>query len=705
MRSTILAVAVSALAGCATAGTEQLRGPSEDRAAWRELEDRAAWRELTSDGFSLQTNLNPSKAGAVIVQLERMRTRLVRVMSNPPRVKEAPLQVVCFATREELEEYLPPASSRAAAIFWRDATGRERILLAGDQGNRQQRAIAHEVAHYLLFYAVVRQPRWFGEGMATLLEAAVSGGLPERSLLSWLEPRPLPVRTLFEWTDDLDTDDLDADDPPRYAASWLLVHFLLLKRPHEFSDFQARLARAEDPTAAWNAVFGSWSLDLKGGTDRLDRELAAHWKGGIDRLTAPAIELEPRFSERLLSAAEVHALRLELPRTWTADQLRAEISEALADDPGHVGALIAQASTDSRSAPGLARRAVAAHPEDPQAWGFLAAALGGHVQAKEREAALRKAVALAPNRIEAVTALATELLARARIEEALLLSARAVELAPWSVLALAVRGRVLSAAGRCQEAASTARHAVDVLGHNVKEEARDRYRRDAFDLERKCGSQDAMRADALTRNAAEALRRDDYEVAATLLEGALALDPRDRSAWSELGSVYRRLGRNADAIAAFRKQLEVVPDHGVAWNGLGLALQDAGRFAEAESAFRRQIWIAPDDRGALLNLGRLLHRVGRPRDALAPLEKLARLEPRSIAVLVAWAKAQIASGDEDEGVATLDRALRIAPGPVAENQVAYALAETRVRLDRAVALARSAVFGQSALLQEAPEAP
>lgn len=689
MRSAIVAVAATALAGCATAGPESVHGP---RTA-------AAWRELISDGFVLQTNLGPAEAEAVIVQLERIRARLLRVMPIQPRMKQAPLQVVCFATRQQLEEYLPPAGSGAASIFHRDAAGRERILLPGDLGKWQQRAIAHEVAHYLMFYAVVRQPRWFGEGTATWLEAAVSGGLPEPRLLARLQRGPLPVRAIFDWTEDLDEEPL-----PRYATSWLLVHFLARRRPSELSAFQERLANAEDPTTAWNAVFGEWSLELQGGADRLDQAMLAYWKGGIPPWSAPEVELEPRFSQRLLSPSEVHALRLELPRSWTADQLRAEISEALADDPGHVGALMAQASVDPRSAPGLARRAVAAHPDDPRAWSFLAATLGGEAHAEERETALRKALSLAPDRLEATMALALDLLAQSRVEEALALSARAVELAPWSPFALFVRGRVLSAAGRCQEALSTARHAVDVLGHNVKPEARDRVRRDASDLERKCGSREAMSAYALTVKSAEASRREDHQQAAALLEGALALDPRDRAAWSALGIVYRRLGRSADAVAAFKKQLEVVPDHGSAWNGLGLALQDEGRFAEAEVAFRRQIEIVPDDRAALSNLGRLLHRVGRPKDALAPLEKLVRLEPRNVTALVLRAKARIASGDQDDGVAALDHALKIAPGPFAQNQVAYALAETGVRLDRAVELARSALAAQNAFLQVNPAA-
>jgi tetratricopeptide (TPR) repeat protein len=686
---TAIALAV-ALCGCATAGSKAFRCPAEGG---------PQWRELTSEGFVLQTSLDLPEAAAVIGQLERMRARLIQVMSVKPGAGQARLQVIAFPNRVQLEEYLPVESKGAAAVFRRDPFGREWILLAGDLGKEQQRAIAHEVSHFLLFAAVVRQPRWFGEGMATLLEAAVTGGLPREALYARVKVQPLSVKSVFEWTDDRETDPL-----PRYATSWLLVHFLTTERPRELAAFEERLARAEDPAAAWNATFTDWKLDSESALGMLDAELLAHFNRGIVPSAAPEVDIHPQFSERTLTSQEVHTLRLELPRAWTADQVRAEISEALAEDEGHVGALIAQAAADPRSAPGLARKAVAVHPDDARAWDFLAVTLVDDAQAAEREAALRKALELAPHRVQPAVALATYLLTRARVEEALPVSARAVEFSPWSPFALLVHARVLSAAGHCQEALSTGHHAIDVLGHNVKQDARDRALRDVSDLERTCGSQEAMRVRALVDKGAEASRREDFPEAAALLEKATTLDPRDRMAWSNLGFVYRRLGRTSDAIGAFRKQLEVVPDHAVARNGLALALLDSGQVADAEATFRRELEIISDDRAALLNLGRLLNRDGRPRDAEVPLQRLVKLEPRSIAAMIALGRAQIAAGERARGLGTLEQALRFGQGALVQNDAAYALAETGTELDRALQWVRSAIDGQAGHLQGRPDA-
>ncbi|MGZ6143404.1 MAG: tetratricopeptide repeat protein, partial [Myxococcales bacterium] len=639
MREGVLAAVAVAMAGCATVRPDPA-------AAWRARQ----WRELTSDGFVLQTDLDAADAASVVGHLERMRARLLRLLSMKPASSRR-LQVVAFATGAELQPYLPSEANAAIAFFLRDAFGRERILLSGDLGEQQQRAIAHEVAHFLVYSAVVRQPRWFSEGMATFLEIAVTGGELPKGLARTLGGGLVPAHALFDWIDDR-----DVDPKPRYATSWLLLHFLSTQRARELAAFEERLARAEDPAAAWNAAFAEWRLDSKDALERLDGDLLAHWKGSIAAPEPPDVEAHPQFSARPMPRTEVYTLRLELPRRWTADQLRREISEALEIDPGHVGALTAQAALDPKSAPGLARAAIAAHPGDARAWVLLGSTLVDDSRAAEREAALRNAVELAPDRLEAALPLAEYLLSSGRTAESLAVSTRAVEAAPWSSLALLAHARALSAAGRCQEALSTGRHAIDVLGHSVRQDARDRAFRDVSDLERTCGSPEAMRAYALVRKALELSRREELAQAAKLLEQAVALDPRDRSAWTDLGMTYRRLGRTSDAIAAFHKQLELVPDQARSWNGLGWALLDAGKVDEAEGAFRRELEISAEDRGGLLSLGRLLNRIGRPRDAAVPLEKLVHLEPRSTAARIALGRSQIQAGNLATGLATLEAA-------------------------------------------------
>ena len=109
--------------------------------------------------------------------------------------------------------------------------------------------LRHELAHYLAFHVLVRQPRWLAEGLATYLQTVVVGtyqgkpaaavGLPPRTVpLDLLGAEPASVGKLLRG------EDLD------YLWSGLLVHWLVNQRSDEFADYQQRLARAEEPMAA-----------------------------------------------------------------------------------------------------------------------------------------------------------------------------------------------------------------------------------------------------------------------------------------------------------------------------------------------------------------------------------------------------------------------------------------------------------------------
>src|SRR5436309_15749103 len=65
-------------------------------------------------------------------------------------------------------------------------------------------------------------------------------------------------------------------------------------------------------------------------------------------------------------------------------------------------------------------------------------------------------------------------------------------------------------------------------------------------------------------------------------------------------------GRSADAETAFRKVLELDPDHANAHNNLGDLLQREGKLEAAADEFRRAIENNPDFPQAHFNLGRIL---------------------------------------------------------------------------------------------------
>jgi Flp pilus assembly protein TadD len=194
----------------------------------------------------------------------------------------------------------------------------------------------------------------------------------------------------------------------------------------------------------------------------------------------------PRLEERSLSPAEVHTLRLQLAHGWRREALDAEIAEALREDPGHVQALTALAQRDEDRALALARRAVAAHPDDARAWQLLGEALKGATAAEERQAALRKAVELSPGRVEGLVALALEHARAGRPEEAERAARRVVALAPWSPVASMIHGGALADLGRCGEAISTMQRGLDVVRDEMPPELARELSASIADLEKRC---------------------------------------------------------------------------------------------------------------------------------------------------------------------------------------------------------------------------
>ncbi|HET9596216.1 MAG TPA: hypothetical protein VFP65_11580 [Anaeromyxobacteraceae bacterium] len=426
------------------------------------------WREVSSEHVVLRTDLDSDSARSVVREIEYTRALLLSAMFGRSSIDTVErIEVVAFATRAELAEF---TDTRHDAFFYRDAFGRQGIVLAGGIEDEQGMTIAHEMAHMLSAHFVVRQPRWFAEGVAQYFQtlgkpsfgrARSAGAPPGDGYSERLRRAPVDVRDVLLWVSAEDEEEL-------YAASWLLVHFLMSRQPDQFEAFQRRLVRASDPGDAWNDTFPEWSIRREGATKALDRALRGYLDDGraTARLqVAGSVEgvLKVRTDERALAPAQVHTLRLELPRAWPDHALRAEVEEALREDSAHVGALARAATRDPSAAPALARRAVAAHPEDPRAWTFLAHSLAPG----EREMALRRSVELAPDRAEYIADLAAELDTSKRYAEAVTMSRRAIQLAPWSPVSLTVHARALAHLGRCQEASATMKRAAEVFREGI----------------------------------------------------------------------------------------------------------------------------------------------------------------------------------------------------------------------------------------------
>jgi len=128
------------------------------------------------------------------------------------------------------------------------------------------------------------------------------------------------------------------------------------------------------------------------------------------------------------------------------------------------------------------------------------------------------------------------------------------------------------------------------------------------------------------------LQSKDYLTAIDLLKRSTNGDPSLSDAgmkdtWYDLGLAYAGDNRHADAIAAFRKQLEIDPNHKHANGDLAMELQQTGKTDEAIQAYRKQLEMAPYEKATHKNLGLLLAQLGRDADARTELESAAAIPP------------------------------------------------------------------------------
>ncbi len=155
------------------------------------------------------------------------------------------------------------------------------------------------------------------------------------------------------------------------------------------------------------------------------------------------------------------------------------------------------------------------------------------------------------------------------------------------------------------------------------------------------GAQTAVKMEGtpaeLHKAGVKALESKDYRTAIDLLKRAVdgdsSLDNSGmptspmKDGWYDLGLAYAGANQHAEAIAAFRKQLELDPNHKHANGDLAMELQQTGKNDDAIAAYRKQLEITPYDPTVLKNLGLLLAQLGRDADARTELEAAAAIPP------------------------------------------------------------------------------
>jgi Flp pilus assembly protein TadD len=137
--------------------------------------------------------------------------------------------------------------------------------------------------------------------------------------------------------------------------------------------------------------------------------------------------------------------------------------------------------------------------------------------------------------------------------------------------------------------------------------------------------------------AEDAIQKNDFTGAETLLKKAIEKAPNNYQAWFDLGFVLNRLDRTDESIAAYRKSVAAKPDVFESNLNLGLMLVRANN-SEAEQFLRAATTLKPTDHSqgeqaeegqarAWLALAHLLENK-KPDDALQAYRKASELTPK-----------------------------------------------------------------------------
>ena len=185
----------------------------------------------------------------------------------------------------------------------------------------------------------------------------------------------------------------------------------------------------------------------------------------------------------------------------------------------------------------------------------------------------------------------------------------------------------------------------------------------------------ALRAERRFDEAVASYRRalqinPNFSAARTFLGAALqdlAVVQNDR------GSQLRGAGRIDEAERCFRQAIETAPGFALAHNNLAIVLRVEGRFAEALSSCRRALELDPRLLPALAFMGELLADQGEFAQARQMFERVSALDPNSVAAWAGICGLRRMTGADTGWLAGAQRIASQPLTPQAEAQLRYAM--------------------------------
>lgn len=151
-------------------------------------------------------------------------------------------------------------------------------------------------------------------------------------------------------------------------------------------------------------------------------------------------------------------------------------------------------------------------------------------------------------------------------------------------------------------------------------------------------------------------RRTGEAIAA--LKTAIELEPDSAAAYNDLGLIYLESDA-AEALNCFGRAIELKPDLVIAYYNTGLALERQGRVAEAMAAFRRLLEVDSDFAEAHAKLGNLLLMTDHDPEGLKHLRCCVAAKPDSSLAFMCEAKILVEEGNAAAAEPAIRRAIEL----------------------------------------------
>jgi len=250
------------------------------------------------------------------------------------------------------------------------------------------------------------------------------------------------------------------------------------------------------------------------------------------------------------------------------------------------------------------RKAVKLDSKEPRYRARLGGLLVERGEFEEAEQQLRQAVALNDRQAEALYFLARALAGRKNLGEAGDLMKKAVEIEPDNAEYLYHLGLIYERGQQVRDAIESFTRAIDKgnrsadanehLGLNLMIENRFQEAVKAF---RKAAEVDPKRARLWAEVGDAQQQAGELEGAIRDFQRALSQDPSLPSVWTKLGIAYKDKdckGCRTKAVDALQRAIRVDPGDALAHHELGYMFKDDGRRREAIAEFRRYLDLRPD---------------------------------------------------------------------------------------------------------------